>query len=568
MIEFGNKLLPLKEAVSKYVQPGIQIHLAGGIGGPAAAICEIIRQFHGSKPEFTLIQSTIAGHAINLLHCGLVKKVIFSACVDLSPASRPSRVMQEKWAEKKIIFENWSLCSLQERLLAGAMGINFIPTRSIAGSSLARDNQSGFKEILDPFGEQEKAALVRCLNPDLSIVHAYAADIQGNAILAIPYGDDIWGSLASSNGVLITAEKIVSAEVIQKHSALVKIPGHLVLAVCETPLGLHPFSIANPGVDNSTGYESDTKFLREMHEASLNDKHLDAWLQEWVLDCQDHQSYLNKLSNERIDSLRKIIGVPIGLSSVLPRPNSDSAYNSEQMMLTAAAREIVKAVLKSNHKLVLLGAGSRSIAVLLADRQLRSKGYSLEIITGNGQYGYHPSPSELALQSLTGVYSSKMVMDTIVSQGILIGGKNNRCLGVIGAGQIDRYGNTNSTLTSGGRFLVGSGGANDVGNAREVVVIINQSKDRFSQSLPYLTCRGERVTTVISNLAIFKKPVGGEELVLSACLPDPSALRLEERLKRAVSECGWPMKIADNVEDLTAPTNEELDWLRSSSPVV
>ena len=63
------KLLPLTEAVRRYVKPGMKLHLAGGIGGPSAAICEIIRQYWDTTPGFVLIQSTVSGHAINLLHC-------------------------------------------------------------------------------------------------------------------------------------------------------------------------------------------------------------------------------------------------------------------------------------------------------------------------------------------------------------------------------------------------------------------------------------------------------------------------------------------------------------------
>ncbi|MFP3976196.1 MAG: hypothetical protein ACOC6S_02130 [Chloroflexota bacterium] len=98
----SSKVLPLREAVKQYIKPGIKLHLAGGIGGPSAAICEIIRQHWGSTPAFTLIQSTVTGHAINLLHCKLLRKMIFAACVDISTHGRPSKVMQRVWANKSL----------------------------------------------------------------------------------------------------------------------------------------------------------------------------------------------------------------------------------------------------------------------------------------------------------------------------------------------------------------------------------------------------------------------------------------------------------------------------------
>ena len=59
------KLLDLREAIRRFVKPGMKLHLAGGIGGPSAAICEIIRQYWGRNPGFTLIEATVTGHALN-----------------------------------------------------------------------------------------------------------------------------------------------------------------------------------------------------------------------------------------------------------------------------------------------------------------------------------------------------------------------------------------------------------------------------------------------------------------------------------------------------------------------
>jgi acyl CoA:acetate/3-ketoacid CoA transferase alpha subunit/acyl CoA:acetate/3-ketoacid CoA transferase beta subunit len=565
-MEFLGKIRPLRDALHDHVKPGMKLHIAGGIGGAGGAICEIIRQFRGQNPGFELIQSTVAGHAITLLYSGLLKKMVFSACVDISNTGHPSKIMQKKWADKTVEFENWSLCSLQQRLLAGALGISFMPTRSIAGSNMAFDNSPHFKELIDPFEDGSTIGIVAALNPDLSIVHGCAADVYGNTILAIPYGDDIWGALASRNGVVVTVEEIVPTEIIRRHAALVKIPGHIVRAVSVVPLGVHPFSLANPGISGFSGYESDLDFLEGLHKASTDEEQMEAWLNEWVLSCSDHSQYLKKLGEQRISSLlfNPLAKTETVSTSTLPACRQCSTeYNSEEMMLIAAAREIMQSMLNQEHRIVLLGAGSRSVAVLLAYHQLKAKGYEIEIITGNGQYGYDPLPSELALQSLVGVYSSKMVMDTITSQGVLIGGKNNRCLGVLGAGQIDKYGNTNSTLTSSGQFLVGSGGSNDVGNAREVIVILNQSKDRFVDELPYITCPGNRVTTIVSSMGIFKKEYGKEELYLAACFPDKERSSLEQRTAAIQEHCSWQLKVKEKVLDIAEPTEEELKILRS-----
>jgi acyl CoA:acetate/3-ketoacid CoA transferase alpha subunit/acyl CoA:acetate/3-ketoacid CoA transferase beta subunit len=561
-----SKLLPLKEAVRCYVKPGMKLHLAGGIGGPSAAIGEIIRQYYGKNPGFVLIQSTVTGHAINLLHCNLVKKLIFSACADISTSGRPSKVMQKIWAEKSIELENWSLNSLQQRLMAGAMGVSFMPTRSISRSSMALDNKESFQEIDDPFGSGEKVGLVQAINPDISIVHGCAADENGNTILPIPYGDDLWGPLASS-GVLVTVEKIVPTDFIRKHAALVKIPGHIVKAVSVAPLGLHPFSLANPGISDLNAYETDIKFLQDLHRAFADSQKLDDWIKEWVIDCATPEDYLKKLGEHRVKALQEIAIAGAEHPDFSSLPEMEPEYSQEEMVLIAAAREIVRSVLKSEHRTILVGAGSRAVAVLLAYHQLRARGYELEIITGNGQIGYEPQPGPLGAQSAGAVYHSKMVTDTVTVQGVFIGGKNNKCLSVLGVGQIDKYGNTNSTTTSQGQFLVGSGGANDAANAQEVLVILNQSKDRFPETLPYITCPGDRVTTVVSTMGIFKKPTDKGELQLAACLPDPKLSSLEDAIKQVQDHCGWPLKLADKVEEISKPTPDELKLLRGLAPV-
>lgn len=565
----NSKVVPLEDAIRRHIKPGMTIHLAGGIGGPGAAICEIIRQFYGKKPEFALIQSTVTGHSLNLLYCDLLKKLIFTACMDISTSSRPSKIMQKIWAEKSMEVENWSLCSLQQRLMAGALGVDFIPTRSVTGSTLAKDNRMSFQEIDSPFTAGTKTGVVKALNPDISIVHGCVADSQGNTIMQIPYGDDLWGSLAS-NGVLVTVEKIVSPDFISRHAAMVKIPSYMVHAVSEVPLGLHPFSLAAPGISECESYETDTDFLVDLHKASREREQLDSWIKEWVLDCPTYSDYLNKLGKKKIAFLKQVDRnnkhKEKPESNITAIPENQVEYSQEELLIIVAAREIMQSIVESGHKVILLGAGSRAISGVMAYFQLRAQGYELEPITGNGQFGYEPQAGEIASQTVSSICSSKMVTDTITTHGIFVGGKTSKCLSVLGAGQIDKYGNINSTLTSNGQFLVGSGGANDSVNAREVIVILNQAKDRFQDSLAYITGSGKRVKKVISTMGVFKKPEESGELYLSACFPDPNLSGMEEQIKQIQDNCGWSLKLSDDIHEVQKPIPEEIKLLRRLLP--
>lgn len=556
------KLVDLRDAITRYLKPGMKLHLAAGIGGPSAAICEIIRQYRGKDPRFTLIQSTVTGHALNLVHTKLVKTLICSVCANIAASGRPSKIIQNACELNQIEMENWTLNSLQQRLMAGALGVPFMPTRSVLGSSIAADNEASFRTIDDPFGSGAKVGLASALIPDLSIVHGCVADVEGNTILPAPYGEDLWGSLASRGGVVVTVEKIVSTEFIKKYAALVKIPSYAVKAVAPAPLGLHPYSLANPGISDIEPYEKDVDFLNVLYEASASEQALDEWIKEWILHCKNHSEYLNKLGEPRIADLKEksLKMSSRSLPDLLPQDDADADFTPREMMSIALAREILNSVDKHGHKMVLAGTGAAATAAFLAYYQLKSAGF--ELGTGNGQLGYKPVPGEPILASEAGVRRSKMLTDTVMMQGVIVGGENNKCLSILGAGQMDKYGNINSTKTSKGKFLVGSGGANDALNAREAILCLDQSKDRFVDTLAYVTGRGNAVTTVVSTMGIFKKPNPQDELHLVACFPTPQMRSLDERVKEIRNHCGWDLKTADVIEEVPGPSAEELQLLR------
>jgi acyl CoA:acetate/3-ketoacid CoA transferase alpha subunit/acyl CoA:acetate/3-ketoacid CoA transferase beta subunit len=561
-MDMTGKLLDLQEAIRRHVKPGMKLHLAAGIGGPSAAICEIIRQYWAKNPEFTLIQSTVTGHALNLVHARLVKKLICSVSANIAASGRPSKIIQNACENKQIEMENWTLNSLQQRLMAGALGVPFMPTRSVLGTSIAEDNKASFKTMDDPFGSGTKVGLASALLPDMSIIHGCVADIDGNTILAAPYGEDLWGALASKGGAIVTVEKIVPAEFIKKYAALVKIPSYAVQTVALAPLGLHPFSLANPGIADIDPYEKDVDFLNILYEASASEHALDEWIREWILQCENHGQYLSRLGETRIAELKEKSGKVKSETrpASAPRLDANAEFEPREMMLIALAREILSSVEKNEHKMVLAGAGAAATAAFLAYYQLKPDGF--ELGTGNGQIGYTPVPGEPILASEAGVRRSKMLTDTVMMQGVFVGGENNKCLSILGAGQMDKYGNINSTKTSRGKFLVGSGGANDALNARETILCLDQSKDRFVDTLAYVTGRGSSVTAVVSTMGIFRKENPQDELHLVACFPNPHAQSLEDRVKEIRNHCGWDLKTAPTIEDVSEPSLEELQLLR------
>jgi acyl CoA:acetate/3-ketoacid CoA transferase beta subunit len=161
-----------------------------------------------------------------------------------------------------------------------------------------------------------------------------------------------------------------------------------------------------------------------------------------------------------------------------------------------------------------------------------------------------------------------MISDIFTTLGIMMSGSQTWSIGVIGAGQVDRFGNVNTTKVSeSGPYLVGSGGANDVASgASEIVVTLEQSKVRFVEKVPYITSPGSKVTTVISQLGILEKDFGGEELRLTAYFPIyPN--QTEEGIVRSIREqCGWNLQVSPRLQVLSLPSPEDLKFIRCFDP--
>jgi acyl CoA:acetate/3-ketoacid CoA transferase beta subunit len=275
--------------------------------------------------------------------------------------------------------------------------------------------------------------------------------------------------------------------------------------------------------------------------------------------------YLNKLGEQKIATLKqkRIFEAAKPISNEYKATSVyDGIFTNEEIMIVAASREIVKHVLQNRHRIVMVGVGAPGKAVLMAYHQLRFQGYAIKLITGNGRYDYEPLKGEIATQGNAAIHTSKMLTDTIISQGVFVAGGNSECLSVLGAGQIDKFGNINSTMSVNGEFLLGSGGANDAMNAQEVIIMLNQSKDRLAERLAYVTASGKQVTKVITNMGVFTKSIGRNELRLAACFPDVNLLALKDKIKNIQDSCGWNLKLTEKVEELLPPSADEIELLR------
>ena len=553
----------------RHVQPGMTIHLGTACIPPFGIIYELVRHFRGKDPRFTLVTLGLTTVCSLLVHTGLIRKAITTFLGDSYPSPGPNPVFQRALRDGKLEVEHWSLLSIIQRLKAGAMGVGFLPTRSILGSSMERENRHDFQVLEDPFKKGERIGLVRGINPDISFYHGLAADPQGNTLFAPPYAENLYGAMASKKGVVVTVEKIVSTDFLRAHAGYVRLPGYRVLSVSEVPFGGHPSGCTAHGLIGIEGYAIDNPFVFEMRQACKKREALDLWMEEWVLNCPDQGAYLRKLGEERMKSLKGKAHPEawlFGLESLRPKIRTDEPANAMERMVIAATREIISRVRKKDYQTLLAGIGASNLAAWLATYLLRQGGSDVDVMAEIEFFGYLPRPGDPFIFNLSNVPTCKMLTDVSEVLGILMGGENQRCLGALSAAQVDRWGNLNSTIIPPNLLITGSGGANDVASgASEVLVVVPQSPLRFVPEVSYITGPGLRVKTVVTTLGIFEKLDGNKEFSLVGVIEDGES-SVEETVRSIKEQCKWDLKIVPELRAIALPTTDELALLRLFDP--
>lgn len=556
----AGKVMTMAEAVSTFIRPGQAIQFGERgipLGGPYALQNEIIRRNYGQNPEFTLI--LYSGNAISLaplLHTRLAKKVICCFMGDSYPNPSPNPVIQKAYAGGKVEFEEWTMLTLTQRLMAGAMGLPFFPTQSLAGSSLAGQNDN-YRLLADPFAGAP-VGLVRSLVPDICLVHAWMADEQGNAVIFPPYGGNVYGALAAKEGVILSVERVVSTEELLQYREHVRIPGAYVRAVVEAPFGSHPSGHPSFPLQQG-GYKEDKEYILQARRACRSEEGMNAWVNTWILECADHQDYLRKLGNNRLTSLavesRGAAQPTCAAAASPPLPPTD-----EEVMIVAAARHIKKTVLEKGFRSVFTGLGAAHLACWLAYDLLQEDGHALNLLVDNGLGGYVPLPGDAYLFARQHIATGSLYSDTLHILGAYVQGAQADCLAVMGAAQIDGCGNINSSKID-SLYLMGAGGGNDAASgAAEIMAVVKQSKQRFPRRVDYVTSPGQRVKTIVTQYGVFEKSENG--CFWLTAVHERTGSDVTEIVQLIRSECAWEFGVFATPAVIPLPTDAELKRLR------
>jgi glutaconate CoA-transferase, subunit B len=244
-----------------------------------------------------------------------------------------------------------------------------------------------------------------------------------------------------------------------------------------------------------------------------------------------------------------------------------TSFTKSEMMIVAAAREL------AGQRVCFVGVGLPNIAVNLAQRTVAP---DIELVYEAGVFGARPARLPLSIGDptiVTGATAATSMFELFAFylQGGLID------VGFLGAAQIDRFGNINTTVI--GDYdapttrLPGSGGACEIAiNARQVFVIMRQSRRSFVERIDFRTSPGNAPgaddkrrraeqrwlgrgpSVVVTDLGIYRFGEDGQ-MRLESLHPGATV----EQVREAI---GWDVNVASPVATTQEPTERELQLIR------
>ncbi len=293
------KLIPLAQAIQQYVFDGDVVYAAGFTHLiPFAAGHEIIRQ---KRRDLTLARATPDLIYDQMVAAGCARKVIFSYMGN--PGVGSLRIIRAELEAGRLEWEEYSHFAMISRLQAGAAGLPFMPMNPTAAEDLEKVNPQ-YRTVMDPYSGRP-IVVVPALKPDVAIVHVQRADVHGNAQIWGIIGEQKEAAFAAER-VILTAEEIVSEEVIRSDPNRTLIPGFIVDAVCHVPYCSHP--------SYTQGYyDRDNVFYLEWDKISQSRDQVNAWLDEWVYGVKDRAEYWEKLGPQVHERLRvpELLSYPV-----------------------------------------------------------------------------------------------------------------------------------------------------------------------------------------------------------------------------------------------------------------
>ncbi len=289
-----DKRITLKEAV-KLVPDGAHLFL-GGFGfqrPPMAFAHELVRQ---KKRNLTMYTCGSEMDLDILSGARVVSRLELAFYAIEGIGLVPN--IQRRMREGTIEIEDYTNLAMALRFMGGALGVPFMPLKSMLGTDLLAKTKFRPKKaevITCPF-TGEKVVLVPSVRPDFSIVHASRVDMEGNAQIDGIKGEDVEGARAGKK-VIVLAEEIVNSEFIRAQPDQTVIPNIYVSHVVECPWGSYPMMVYNY-------YDYDIQHVRMYYDQCKTEEGWQKYCQEYITSVNGHIEFLQKVGIEHLIKLR------------------------------------------------------------------------------------------------------------------------------------------------------------------------------------------------------------------------------------------------------------------------
>ena len=292
--------MTMREAVARFIPDGASVCMGTALEAaiPFAAGHELIRQ---QRRGLTLIGPISDMLFDQLVGAGCVRRIIAAWVGNVSAGlGHNYRRAVEHGVPVAVEVQDHSNLTLALALQAGAIGVPYLPARSLLGTGLAAVNPT-FKMGTDPWSGAP-LLLVPALVPDVAVVHVQRADEDGRA--------HCWGTLGVTRQAALAARRvIVVAEEIRARSRILSDPGLVltpelkVAAVVHEPFGAYPSPVQGC-------YRRHHEFFHRFHEESRTVEGNRAWLERFVHRVDDWRGFLALVGADAIDAIRAVRPLP------------------------------------------------------------------------------------------------------------------------------------------------------------------------------------------------------------------------------------------------------------------
>ena len=288
-----DKRMSEAEAVERFIHDGdyIGTELYGTVRCPMSLVNEIVRQ--GVK-DLRLVGQGVT--ELDILLAAKLVKALDLTYVGLEVYGVSSVFRREVESGRVETCVEWSNGALVSRFKAAAMGVPFLPTRSMLGTDTYKYSAAVTVEC--PF-TGGPICLVPALILDVGLIHVHRADKYGNAQI-----DGISGFATemarASKHLIVSAEEIIPSDEIRKNPDETVIPYFLVDAVVEAPFGSHPGEMCYV-------YERDEPQIKEWVEESKTEEGAQKYMDKYIHGVNDHQGYLDMIGKDRLEHLQAMV---------------------------------------------------------------------------------------------------------------------------------------------------------------------------------------------------------------------------------------------------------------------